>query len=432
METALIFHQGQELRASRPSRCSSPNRAATPSAPTTSRSWSSRARAARASSWAAAPGARAPTGARSSATTPMPSRPSTAGRWRSSRSCAPTRRPRAAGRARGADRPARRCLRALVADDGRRRPSSTTRRRCDALGHARRHRHGAHDHLRGRGDRHRARRARAGLPVAVSFTVETDGRLPSGQTLRAAIEQVDAETDGAPLHYMINCAHPTHFAGALATVGRGASASGACARTPPRSATPSWTRPRSSTTAIPATSREARRAARLAAEPHDARRLLRHRHPPRHEHRRRLARARNLRRGGRRARAGGVIEREEIVVERARIGRELRDRDARRPVDQDRLAVHAERRVDAARPVVDPPLVVVEGVGRARGRGLRGAVGVDQLGIAHADACDPVRRHDLLPERRDRRRGTAGRSARSRAASCRCRPRRAGSRSGRA
>jgi len=61
----------------------------------------------------------------------------------------------------------------------------------------------------------RAARA-AGLPVAVSFTVETDGRLPSGQTLRAAIEQVDAETDGAPLHYMINCAHPTHFEGALA------------------------------------------------------------------------------------------------------------------------------------------------------------------------------------------------------------------------
>jgi homocysteine S-methyltransferase len=63
----------------------------------------------------------------------------------------------------------------------------------------------------------RAARA-AGLPIAVSFTLETDGRLPSGQTLRAAIEQVDAETDGAPLLYMINCAHPSHFAGAL-TVG---------------------------------------------------------------------------------------------------------------------------------------------------------------------------------------------------------------------
>ena len=65
-----------------------------------------------------------------------------------------------------------------------------------------------------------ARAARAaGLPVAVSFTVETDGRLPSGQSLRAAIEQVDAVTDGAPLHYMINCAHPVHFAGALAEEG---------------------------------------------------------------------------------------------------------------------------------------------------------------------------------------------------------------------
>jgi S-methylmethionine-dependent homocysteine/selenocysteine methylase len=59
----------------------------------------------------------------------------------------------------------------------------------------------------------------AGLPISVSFTVETDGRLPSGQTLRAAIEQVDGETDGAPLHYMINCAHPTHFAGALSDGG---------------------------------------------------------------------------------------------------------------------------------------------------------------------------------------------------------------------
>ena len=64
----------------------------------------------------------------------------------------------------------------------------------------------------------RAARA-AGLPIAVSFTLETDGRLPSGQTLRAAIEQVDAETDGAPLLYMINCAHPSHFAGALAEGG---------------------------------------------------------------------------------------------------------------------------------------------------------------------------------------------------------------------
>jgi S-methylmethionine-dependent homocysteine/selenocysteine methylase len=50
------------------------------------------------------------------------------------------------------------------------------------------------------------------MPVAISFTVETDGRLPSGQALADAIEQVDADTEGAPAYFMINCAHPTHFA----------------------------------------------------------------------------------------------------------------------------------------------------------------------------------------------------------------------------
>jgi S-methylmethionine-dependent homocysteine/selenocysteine methylase len=61
-----------------------------------------------------------------------------------------------------------------------------------------------------------ARAAReAGLPAAISFTLETDGRLPSGQGLGEAIEQVDAETDGAPAYYMINCAYPTHFEDAL-------------------------------------------------------------------------------------------------------------------------------------------------------------------------------------------------------------------------
>ena len=55
----------------------------------------------------------------------------------------------------------------------------------------------------------------AGLPVAISFTVETDGRLPSGQALGEAIEQTDAETGDAPAYYMINCAHPSHFDGVL-------------------------------------------------------------------------------------------------------------------------------------------------------------------------------------------------------------------------
>jgi homocysteine S-methyltransferase len=55
----------------------------------------------------------------------------------------------------------------------------------------------------------------AGMPVVISFTVETDGKLPSGQTLKNAIVEVDSETGAAPAYYMLNCAHPTHFADAL-------------------------------------------------------------------------------------------------------------------------------------------------------------------------------------------------------------------------
>jgi S-methylmethionine-dependent homocysteine/selenocysteine methylase len=54
-----------------------------------------------------------------------------------------------------------------------------------------------------------------GMPSAISFTVETDGRLPTGQPLKEAIEMVDAETNDAPAYYMINCAHPSHFADVL-------------------------------------------------------------------------------------------------------------------------------------------------------------------------------------------------------------------------
>ena len=52
---------------------------------------------------------------------------------------------------------------------------------------------------------------RTDMPVAISFTVETDGNLPTGQSLKAALEQVDSATTGYPSYYMINCAHPTHF-----------------------------------------------------------------------------------------------------------------------------------------------------------------------------------------------------------------------------
>lgn len=50
-----------------------------------------------------------------------------------------------------------------------------------------------------------------GVPVAISFTVETDGRLPDGTTLSAAIEAVEESTGSSPLFYGVNCAHPTHF-----------------------------------------------------------------------------------------------------------------------------------------------------------------------------------------------------------------------------
>lgn len=55
------------------------------------------------------------------------------------------------------------------------------------------------------------------LPVAIGFTVEMDGKLPSGETLQEAIESIDAETGSYPAYYMINCAHPNHFANQLET-----------------------------------------------------------------------------------------------------------------------------------------------------------------------------------------------------------------------
>jgi S-methylmethionine-dependent homocysteine/selenocysteine methylase len=53
------------------------------------------------------------------------------------------------------------------------------------------------------------------LPVVISLTTETDGRMPSGQSLGDAIGQIDAATNDAPIYFMVNCAHPTHFATAL-------------------------------------------------------------------------------------------------------------------------------------------------------------------------------------------------------------------------
>ena len=49
------------------------------------------------------------------------------------------------------------------------------------------------------------------MPVAIAFTVETDGRLPTGVSVKEAIEQVDEESDGGAQYFLINCAHPDHF-----------------------------------------------------------------------------------------------------------------------------------------------------------------------------------------------------------------------------
>jgi homocysteine S-methyltransferase len=55
----------------------------------------------------------------------------------------------------------------------------------------------------------------AAIPAVISFTVETDARLPSGEALAEAIDRTDMATAGYAAYYMINCAHPTHFMPAL-------------------------------------------------------------------------------------------------------------------------------------------------------------------------------------------------------------------------
>ncbi|HTW26522.1 MAG TPA: homocysteine S-methyltransferase family protein [Acetobacteraceae bacterium] len=58
-----------------------------------------------------------------------------------------------------------------------------------------------------------------GLPCALSFTVETDGRLAGGESLQAAIETVDDATGGSPAYFMVNCAHPIHVLRSLGASG---------------------------------------------------------------------------------------------------------------------------------------------------------------------------------------------------------------------
>jgi homocysteine S-methyltransferase len=54
------------------------------------------------------------------------------------------------------------------------------------------------------------------MPVAIAFTLETDGRLPTGMPLKEAIEAVDDATNDGAAYFLINCAHPDHFSGVLA------------------------------------------------------------------------------------------------------------------------------------------------------------------------------------------------------------------------
>ena len=126
----------------------------------------------------------------------------------------------------------------------------------------------------------RAARA-AGLPVSISFTVETDGRLPSEEPLREAIERLDAETGSAALYTMINCAHPTHFSAALDEGGAWLERIGGIRANASRE--PRGTRRvRGARRRRPGrVRRRIRRSGAEAAEPARGRRLLRHRSAPR-------------------------------------------------------------------------------------------------------------------------------------------------------
>jgi len=97
--------------------------------------------------------------------------------------------------------------------------------------------------------------AAAGMPVVIHFTVETDGRLPSSESLGDAIAAVVNATDDAPAYFGINCAHPTHFEDALESAGEWHERLRSLRATRRQRAMRSWTRRRTWTRAIPRTSR---------------------------------------------------------------------------------------------------------------------------------------------------------------------------------
>ena len=132
--------------------------------------------------------------------------------------------------------------------------------------------------------------AKAGMPVVISFTVETDGRLPTGQSLVDAICEVDVVTSKAPAYYMINCAHPTHFdktlrQRAVDEAHRRAARQRLQAQPP---GAERFSRPRCRQSG--GAGRPVSRPAAPSSADQRAGRLLRHRPPPRRMHRPRLPR----------------------------------------------------------------------------------------------------------------------------------------------
>ena len=122
----------------------------------------------------------------------------------------------------------------------------------------------------------------AKMPVAISFTLETDGKLPTGQSLQEAVEAVDSATAYAPAYYMINCAHPTHFDRMLAKGGAWRDRIGGLRA---NASAKSHAELNESTELDSGNPRELgaqyRDLRKLLPQAHRARRLLRHRPPPR-------------------------------------------------------------------------------------------------------------------------------------------------------
>lgn len=88
-----------------------------------------------------------------------------------------------------------------------------------------------------------------GVPFVISYTTETDGRLPSGESLADAIGETDEATSGAALYYMINCAHPDHFRSALARGDGWLGRIGGIRANASRRRMKNWTTPKTWTTA---------------------------------------------------------------------------------------------------------------------------------------------------------------------------------------